>query len=227
MLKSKLPALVSLLWQNSIIKTTRAWWFLLFPKIISLFLERGIVLKKLFSVSALALVLLSLINLAGDYAFAGELYLSDLDNYWYFIEEQPYFEVLVPSSAERYVQKNLFGAKILEMTFNNASIIMEVGVIKSKNIKVVQDSIEARFKPAFSNKSVIADRQITTSNDETAHFYAFRGTGLDSKTWMLRTVFFQKGDYVVYLAYIIDNSKYDGDYAAYWLQAVNSFGWLK
>ncbi len=156
---------------------------------------------------------------------ASSFYLHDHANYWWYIQQAPGFSIVVPNTAERYVQKQYFGRSVLEMTWNDGAVIMEIGSIQGHEVSEVQQFVAGRFTPFVGNINVLSNRQITTSNDLFAHFYAFDGIGSDGKRSMLRSVYFNREDVVVYLALYLPSASYRGDLQSHWLRAVNEFEW--
>lgn len=156
---------------------------------------------------------------------AGTFYLHDHSSYWWYVVEKPAFSAVVPAKAQYYLQRSVFGMEILEMTFANGSITMEVNYQPGKDIESVRNSLEARYKPVVKNLTILNNGEITTSNNLKAHFYAYEATGANGKKVMLRSVFFQKGEHVVYLTMFLNADQYQGDIREYWLRAVNGFEW--
>ncbi|NMA61054.1 MAG: hypothetical protein GX956_04115, partial [Firmicutes bacterium] len=158
-------------------------------------------------------------------AQAGTFYLHDHPSYWWYVVEQPAFSAIIPSVAQNYFQRSIFGMEVLEMTFANGTIVMEVIHQPGKDIEAVRASLEARYKPLVKNVALISNKEITTSNNLKAHFYAYEATGANGKKVMLRSVFFQKGEHVVYLTMFLNADQFQGDTREYWIRAVNGFEW--
>lgn len=156
---------------------------------------------------------------------AGTFYLHDHPSYWWYVVQQPAFSAVIPSTAENYNQRSIFGMEILEMTFANGTIVMDVIYQPGKDVEAVRASLEARFKPLVKNVALLADREITTSNNLKAYFYAYEATDSHGKKVMLRSVFFQRGEHLVYLTMFSDSDQYQGDVREYWLRAVNGLEW--
>ena len=175
--------------------------------------------KALISFTVLILLM------AAPTVWAGTFYLHDHPSYWWYTVSEPAFSAVIPSSGENYIQRSIFGMEVLEILFENGAISMEVVYQPGTNIEVVRQSVEDRFKPLVKNASIIANREITTSNNLKSYFYAYEGTGLNGKKVMLRSVFFQRDKHIVYLIMCLDSAKYQGDIREYWLRAVNGFEW--
>lgn len=158
-------------------------------------------------------------------ALAGTYYLHSHDSYWWYVDEDAGFSVVVPNDAERYVEKRVFGQRLLEMTWNDAQVIMEVSFITGQEPETLREALRSRWEPLVSDLTIISDREITTSNDVPAYFYAFEGVGADGERGMLRSVFFAREDSVVQLVMLLPSADYQGDLREYWLRAVNEFEW--
>ncbi len=165
---------------------------------------------------------------------AGTFYKHDHPDYWWYVVEKPAFSVVVPSTPENpktaaetkiYVSRSVFGMEILEIVFAEGLATMEVIHQPGKDIQAVKASLDARYKPLLKNIVVTDNKDITTSNNVKAHFYAFKATGAHNKEVMFRSVFFQRGEHIVYLTILLDTEQYRGDIPQYWLRAVNEFEW--
>lgn len=178
-------------------------------------------MRRFFAVGVILLLVIFNVQMVQ----AGSYYLHDHPSYWWYVEKDPDFSAVIPSEADRYTQKSIFGMEILEMSFQDDSIIMEVIHQPGKDIQVVKESLDARYKPLVKDISTVSDKQITTSNSIVTHFYAYEAMGANGKKVMLRSVFFQKGNSVVYLTMFLNADKYKGDIREYWIRAVNGFEW--
>lgn len=170
-------------------------------------------------------VIILMLCLSIQVAQAGTFYLHDHSSYWWYVVEKPAFSAIVPSVAQNYIQRSVFGMEILEMTFANGAITMEVIHQPGKDIEAVRAGLEARYKPLVKNVTLISNKEITTSNNLKALFYAYEATGASGKKVMLRSVFFQKGEHIVYLTMFLDADQFQGDIREYWIRAVNGFEW--
>ncbi len=173
----------------------------------------------------LIIFLLLALGLLHSNAIAGEFYLHDNNQYWWYFSENPRFYAAVPNNAERYVAKTIFGYEFLEMTWENGSIIMEIGSMVGNDTDTVIDFVAKRWTGLLEDRLVFANREITTSNNINTYFYAIEGTGPNGKKAMLRSVYFKQGDVVVYLAMYLPSNKYQGTLQDHWLRAVNDFEW--
>lgn len=178
-------------------------------------------MRKCFSVVAVILLLL----VTHQVVQAGTFYQHEHASYWWFVVDKPAFSAVVPSKGQYYMQRSVFGMDILEISFANGTITMEVISQPGTSIESVRNSLDVRYKPLVKNITILNNGEITTSNNLKAHFYAYEATGANGKKVMFRSVFFQKGNHVVYLTLLLDADKYQGDMREYWLRAVNEFEW--
>ncbi|HHT90185.1 MAG: hypothetical protein QM451_11640 [Bacillota bacterium] len=156
---------------------------------------------------------------------AGTFYLHEHPSYWWYVVDDPAFSAIIPSGADNYIERSIFGMEHLLMTFQKGTITMEVIYQPGTDIESVRNSLDVRYKPVVKNLTILSNEEITTSNNLKAHFYAYQGTGANGKQVMLRSVFFQKGRHVVYLTLFLEADQYQGDLREYWIRAVNGFEW--
>lgn len=177
-------------------------------------------MKKFFIIAAIFVVLL-----VSGTALASDFYLHDHGDYWWYMPKNPNYSAVIPNTGQHYIQRDVFGQKILEITWDNGAVSMEIASVPNQDVATVRKSIEERFKPLVRNVNVISDGEITTSNNLRAHFYGYEATGANNRRVMLRSVFFKYSSGVVYLAMYLDAAKYQGNLREYWLRAVNDFEW--
>ena len=156
---------------------------------------------------------------------AGTFYLHDHPSYWWYVVDNPAFSVIVPSTGQNYIERSIFGLDSLLITFQDGTISMEVNAQPGTDVEAVRSSLEARYKPLVKDVAILSNQEITTSNNLKCHFYAYEATGANGKKVMLRAVFFQRGDYVVYLTYFLESAQFRDDTREYWIRAVNGFEW--
>lgn len=156
---------------------------------------------------------------------AGDFYLHEHPDYWWYMVEDPAFSAIIPSRADNYIERSIFGMKNLLMTFKDGSITMEVNSQPGTDVESVRNSLDVRYKPLVKNATVLNNGTITTSNNLETHFFAYEATGADGKKVMLRVVLFQKRHHVVYLTLFLPADDYRDDMREYWIRAVNGFEW--
>ncbi len=170
-------------------------------------------------------VIMLFLFIGAQVAQAGTFYLHEHPSYWWYVVEKPAFSAIIPSGADNYIQRSIFGMESLLMTFKQGSITMELNYQPGTDIESVRNSLDVRYKPLVKNITVINNGEITTSNNLKTHFYAYEATGANGKKVMLRAVFFQKGRHVVYLTFFLEADQYRDDIREYWIRAVNGFEW--
>ncbi|NLL47116.1 MAG: hypothetical protein GX249_00895 [Firmicutes bacterium] len=156
---------------------------------------------------------------------AGNFYLHEHPDYWWYVVEDPAFSAIIPSGADNYIERSIFGMESLLMTFKNGTITMEVNVQPGTDVESVRNSLDVRYKPLVKNITVLNNGEITTSNNLQTHFYAYEATGANGKKVMFRTVIFQRRHHVVYLTLFLESAQYVDDMREYWIRAVNGFQW--
>ncbi len=63
---------------------------------------------------------------------AGTFYLHEHPSYWWYVVEEPAFSAVIPSGADNYIERSIFGMKSLLMTItvlNNGEITTSNGLI--------------------------------------------------------------------------------------------------
>ena len=164
-------------------------------------------------------------TIASSGVAAGEFYLHEHKEYWWYYVDNPGFYAVVPNNADVYHAKTVFGYEFLEMSWNDGSIVMEIGVIPNSNVNNVVSLVAKRWSPFLKDELVFANREITTSNGLKTHFYAVEGVGPDGVKSMLRSVYFNRNGSIVFLAMYIPSAKYEGTMQTNWIKAVNEFEW--
>lgn len=165
-------------------------------------------------------------------AGAAEFYqYPDDKRFWWYIDTDPAFELIVPSntggSYPLYVQTNMYGEDVLEIVMGEDGPVMLVGILKggSSKISSIWDSIVGSRSHLFTNARLVDNREITTSTGERPHFYSQVARAADGKSAMVRAVIFNKGNDIVYLAYFLYESEFTGFTRDVWINAVNTFRW--
>ncbi len=174
---------------------------------------------------ATALVVLAFVVLCGHALASGTFYLHDHESYWWYMRTDPRFSIVVPNDAERYVEKRVSGQRIMEMTWNDGTALIQVVSLPGESRDTVLDSVQGQYLPLLSDVTIVSDREITTSNGLTAYFYAVEGTDARGTRSMVRNVVFQRSNQLVYLVMTLDSARFQGDLREYWLRAVNGFQW--
>lgn len=184
--------------------------------------------------SHIILALVLLLAFGSQSVQAGTFYKHDHPDYWWYVVEDPAFSVVIPSTpsdpkpgeeGKAYVRRSVFGMDILEIVFAEGSVTMEVIHQRGTDVEAVRSSLDGRYKPLLKNVSVTDNKEITTSNNVKAHFYAFKAHDAYDREVMFRSVFFQRGEQIVYLTIMLNAEQYQGDIPQYWLRAVNEFEW--
>ncbi len=171
------------------------------------------------------LILCLFLGVQAVLAGSGSFYLHEHPSYWWYVVEDPAFSAIIPSGADNYIERSLFGMKNLLMTFNDGTITMEVNWQPGTDVESVRNSLDVRYKPLVKNVTVLNNGEITTSNDLQTYFYAYEATGADGEKIMFRTVIFQRRHHVVYFTLFLEASQYEGNMREYWIRAVNGFQW--
>ncbi|HHY09883.1 MAG TPA: hypothetical protein GX528_04870 [Firmicutes bacterium] len=174
---------------------------------------------------AVILILLSSALVQAGSGYKHDFYKHDHPSYWWYVVEKPGFSAVVPSTAQSYIERSIFGMEKLEMAFEGGAVTMEVIHQPGDDIEAVKKSLQERYKPLVKDVTLISDREITTTNQLKAHFYAYEATGAHGKKVIFRSVLFKREGSIVYLTLLLDSDDYHGDMREYWIRAVNEFEW--
>jgi len=184
--------------------------------------------------SIISALLLAVLLLPAE-ALAGAFYEHEDSIYYWYVEENPHFEIVVPATGDAYLETDLFGQKTVQIYLgknNNrfAGPQFVVGSVTSPNVTIerIKSMALSQWGHIFTNVKTEADRRITTSNGTSAHFYAVTASTPAAKQGMLRLVIFQKGNSFAYVMLSCYASDYDSNTTLrnQWLRAVNDFRWL-
>ncbi|HLT57780.1 MAG TPA: hypothetical protein VKZ69_03280 [Limnochordales bacterium] len=175
-------------------------------------------------------LLVALLSAAGASAqYQGEFYVHTDQRFWWYQGDNRLFELLVPSQGEQYMERDVFGEKMLEITLRGGSPIIRVASFPggSAALDRARQAVTGRWQHVLSNAQTTENRTITTSNGLQARFVVIQGRTPSGQTAMMRAVFFNNGDHNVYLQWLGLTSQYGGANQEFWLQAVNTFAWLR
>lgn len=163
-------------------------------------------------------------------AFAGTFYEHESSSYYWYVVDDPHFEVVIPATAEGYLERSLFGQATLEMFFGQNGPRFVVASVTSPNVTIgkIKSMALAQWEHLFTNVKVEADRRITTSNGTSAYFYAVTASNPSAKQGMIRLVIFQQGNKFAYVMLSCYSDDYNSSAALrnQWIRAVNDFSWL-
>src|SRR5690554_78642 len=122
-------------------------------------------------------LIISCLFLGTQAGYAGNFYLHEHSSYWWYVVDDPAFSVVIPSEADNYIERSIFGMETLLMTFEDGTITMEVSWQPGTDVESVRNSLDVRYKPLVKNITVLNNGEITTSNGLKTHFYAYEATG--------------------------------------------------
>ncbi len=179
--------------------------------------------KAVWPMLALLLILLS------TAAHAGTFYEHEEEGYWWFVESNPAYELVIPSTASGYIERDFFGQKSVELYFGPTGRQFVIASVVSPSVTTekIKAMAVAMYGHLFTNIKVEADRTITTSAGTQAYFYAITGSTPAARQGMLRLVVFRSGSKFAWLVLSCYANEYDSNATVrnHWLTAVNSFVW--
>ena len=174
-------------------------------------------------------VLLVVFSIGAPAAAAGEWYVhDDPDLYWYW-HKDPYFEIALPAEPVSWGERTIFGEELLQFFLPENTPVLTVGIVPAAhtNIELLRDALVARWSYQLSNTAVDTDQRLESSRGLEFYFHLVTGDTPDGKRAMLRNVFYERDDYIVYLTLVAHAEDYtvDSFVRKAWLEAVNSFNW--
>lgn len=159
-------------------------------------------------------------------AFAGEWYLNPDDPaYWWYLDGEPRYEVLVPANLDFYVEYEWSGHRYLHIMLGDNGPHLYAGTAPGTNVQSLWQSLTAPWTLPLRNPRVVENSEITTSKGLRARFMVLSGSGQGGAA-MIRMVAFTRNERTAYLLWVGNEKEYTGDVRQFWLRAVNSFSWL-
>lgn len=159
----------------------------------------------------------------------GEFYLHDDTRYWWFRDGDRVFEVSLPANPEYVVQRDLFGERSLELAVGDGAVHFQIARFTGGEDETerARQAITGRWQHALRDVKVTENRTIRTNMNLDARFTVIQGKTADGKTAMVRTVLFTTGTNSAYLVWTGLAAEYTGSWQQAWIEAVNSFSWLR
>lgn len=159
----------------------------------------------------------------------GEFYLHDDSRYWWFRDGERAFEIALPANPTYVVQRNLFGERSLELAVNDNDVYFQIARFAGGEAEVerAREAITSRWQHALTDIKVTENRTIRTNMNLDARFTVIQGRTPDGANAMVRTVLFTTGETSAYLVWTGLASRYTGPWQQAWIEAVNSFTWLR
>lgn len=179
----------------------------------------------------LCFTLLFVVSLgAGVAAASGEWYFHDDPELVWYWHKDPYFEIALPLAPASFGSRNVFGEEFLRFYLAEGTTpFLTVGVVPATHtdVETLRDTLVGRWSILLSNVMVEADQTLESSRGLDFYFYLVTGDAPDGKRAMLRNVFYERDDYIVYLTLVTHSEDYAvGSFVRKaWLEAVNSFRW--
>src|SRR5690625_483825 len=159
----------------------------------------------------------------------GEFFVHDDDRYWWFRDVDSVIELALPANPAYVIQREMFGENFLELVLPNRQPYMQVALFEGDGDAMEQARrfIVGRWNHTLKDVKVTENRTIRTNMNLDAHFTVVQGTTADGRTGMVRTVLFTAGDRSAYLVWTGLSGEYTGLWQQAWIEAVNSFRWLR
>ena len=173
---------------------------------------------------ARALVFVVLVAAIGQ---ASEYYLSDDKEYWWYWDDAPNYELLVPAKADSYAPRHIFDERSLDIALSKGGPLIRVSSVAKVGggYAAIKQATLGRWQHVLSGVKVTEESDITTSRGVKAKFLVATGQTPGGSAGMIRLVVFLKGADAVFLELLCEQKDYAGDTRRYWIRAVNTFNW--
>lgn len=159
----------------------------------------------------------------------GEFYLHKDTRYWWFRDNDRLFEVSLPANPSYAIQRDLFGERFLELALSDGKVFLQVAEFGGGQAELerARQAITSRWQHVLGDVKVTENRTIRTNMGLDAHFTVLQGRTPSGRTGMVRTVLFTNGKNGAYLVWTGEAGAYAGALQQAWIEAVNSFAWLR
>lgn len=159
----------------------------------------------------------------------GEFYVHDDARYWWFRDNGNLFEVGVPANPAYAVQRTTFGERLLALSLDEGKVHMEIAGFSGGQAQLdkARAAITSRWEHVLTDVKLTENRTIRTSKGLEARFVVVQGRTDSGRTGMVRAVLFTTGTNGAYLVWTGETNAYTGAMQQAWIEAVNSFTWLK
>ncbi|HHT28570.1 MAG TPA: hypothetical protein GXZ82_15205 [Firmicutes bacterium] len=159
---------------------------------------------------------------------AGQYWLSESEAYWWYWDDNPDYQVMIPSRVEgrTYNSINIFGVRSLDLTLRPNGPVIRISTINQVQggYAAVRDGVIKRWQPAAAFK-VTSDSVITTRQGIRANFFVATGKTGTGESAMIRGVVYTKGNSVVVLELLCNEKDYADETKTQWIEVVNTFNW--
>lgn len=179
-----------------------------------------------------ALIVLVVSLLAGGSAVAqsvGQFYRHDDPRYWWYEAHDRAYEIALPANPIYTVHRDLFGETTLEIPLREGGPYIWLKSFPGDRSALDRavGAVQTQWQHVLTGMRLTEDRTIRTGTGLDARFIVIQGRTAAGGNGMVRAVFFNNGGRNVALVWAGDADDYAGAVRDAWIEAVNSFAWLR
>ncbi|HHW09237.1 MAG TPA: hypothetical protein GXX29_04630 [Firmicutes bacterium] len=160
-------------------------------------------------------------------AAAGEFYISDDKSYWWYWDDAPRYELLIPSNCDSYAPSVIFDERTLDLTLKKDGPILRISGVSnfSGSYESLKEALLIRWRHVLSGLKINMEREYTSERNLKFRFIEITGKTPTGKTGMIRYVVYIKGRDVVTIQLFCEEKEYAGVIKDQWMKAIHSFNW--
>lgn len=160
----------------------------------------------------------------------GQFYRHDDARFWWYESHDRSFEIALPANPIYTIHQDLFGEHSLEVPLKAGGPYIRLSSFPGGKAAAdrARQAVQSRWQHVLTSPRTSENRTIRTGTGLDAHFIVVQGQTADGVAGMVRAVFFTNDDgRNVSLVWTGNARDYTGVVQEYWLEAVNSFSWLR
>lgn len=173
----------------------------------------------------IALVLATLFASAPVYA--GQFWKSDDSAYWWYWDDAPRIELLVPADLKVYAQHKIFGESLLDINLSDNGPVLRVACVSKMRggWTALKQMSTARWQHILSDIKIASEKDYTSEQGIPFKFIEATGTLPSGKVGMIRLAAFFKDQDVAYVELFCESKEYTGNVKNHWMKAIHTLKW--
>lgn len=159
----------------------------------------------------------------------GQFFRHDDSRYWWYEAHDRAYEIALPANPIYTVHKDLFGETSLELPLREGGPYLRLSSFPGglAALDRAVSAVQAEWQHVLTGARLTENRTITTRMNLRARFIVIEGRTAAGTNGMVRAVFYNNGDRNVALVWAGNAADYTGSSRDAWIEAVNSFSWLR
>lgn len=181
------------------------------------------------TVALLVVAALLSVSVAAAAQSVGQFFRHDDPRYWWYESHDGTWEIAVPANPIYTVHKTLFGETSLEIPLREGGPYITISSFPGGRAALdrARSAVQQQWQHVLTDTRLTENRTIRTGTGLDAQFIVIQGRTATGVNGMVRAVFFNNGDRNVALVWTGNTADYTGSFQAAWIEAVNSFSWLR